>query len=129
MQFPTLSPHFVAANSAMLPMTYPGENDDGRMTRGYWNFLKPWPTLNDFRQQCEHLHVDDDFVRDFLADTHDVKMEGIAKRSGFHVETVFEKLSIALLERDKRQRQTLCLNTRRERSTSRALDVEPSLLE
>ena len=113
MQFPTLEPHFVAANAAMLPMTYPGENDDGKMTRVYWNFLKPWPTLNDFRQQCDRLHVNA-FFRKFLADTHDVKLEGIAKRSGFHVETVFERLSIALLERDKRQRQTPCLYTRGE---------------
>jgi hypothetical protein len=57
MQFPALEPHYFVANAAMLPMTYPGETDEGKMDRSHYNFLRPWPTLDDFHQQCERLQV------------------------------------------------------------------------
>jgi hypothetical protein len=104
MQFPALEPHILAvANAAMLPRMYPGETDEGKMDRSYWNFLSPWPTLDDFHQQCEQLHVDAWF-KAFLADSHDIKMESIAISSGFHTQARFEMLAISLLERDKRRR-------------------------
>jgi hypothetical protein len=103
MQFPTLEAHFVANAAAMLPMKYPGETDDGRMDRSSWNFLRPWPTLDDFHQQCEQLQVNAWF-KAFLANAHDYKMEHIAMRSGFHPQARFKMLAISLLERDKRRR-------------------------
>ena len=103
MQFPTLESHFVANAAAMLPMTYPGETDEGRVDRSYWNFLRPWPTLDDFHQQCEQLEVNAWF-KAFLANAHDDKMEHIAMRSGFHPQARLKKLAISLLERDKRRR-------------------------
>jgi hypothetical protein len=104
MQFPALEPHYFVANAAMLPMTYPGETDEGKMDRSHYNFLRPWPTLDDFHQQCERLQVNA-WYKAFLANVHDDKMEHIAMRSGFHPQARLKMLAISLLERDKRRQK------------------------
>ena len=102
LRFPTLEPHPAGADhAAVLPLQYPNESEGGQMARAHYNLIRHWPNSEDFQRQCDHLQVSPWF-RTFLVDTHDVRMDTIARKSGFHHARVeFKKMAIAMLKRDR----------------------------
>ncbi len=81
-------------------MRYPGESEQGLMVLAHHNLMRHWPTSEDFQRQCDHLQVYR-WNRAFLADTRDVKMDRLARQSGFHAAVELKKMAIALLQRDR----------------------------
>jgi hypothetical protein len=59
-----------------------------------------WQTREDFQRQCGHFQVDR-WSRNFLADTHDLNMDRLARQSGFHAAVELKMMAIALLQRDR----------------------------
>jgi hypothetical protein len=99
LRIPSLEPHPAGAvHAAVLPLRYPDEAKED-LVRAHYNFMRHWPTSEDFQRQCDHLQVDR-WNRDFLADTHDAKMDSLARQSGFNAEVELKKMAIALLQRD-----------------------------
>ena len=99
--FPTLEPHPAGArHAAVLPLQYPNESEGRQMARAHYNLIRHWPNSEDFQRQCDHLQVSPWF-RTFLVDTHDVRMDTIARKSGFHAQVEFKKMAIAMLKRDR----------------------------
>jgi hypothetical protein len=86
-RWPSLEPHPAgAARAAVLPQFLPGEDAEGGMSRANHQFLRAWPRGEDFQRQSDAFQLDP-WYQAFLADTHDLRLDAIARRSGFHAPT------------------------------------------
>jgi hypothetical protein len=97
------SPHPRAHRRGSLsssPNALSGESKKGLIMRAHHNWMRHWPTSEDFQRQCDHFQVDH-WGRNFLADAHDLKMDRLARQSGFHAPVELKKMAIALLQRDR----------------------------
>jgi hypothetical protein len=85
MRYPLLERHPAGAvGGAVLPEYYPGEDSAGRMTIADLQRARRWdsePSGGDFQRQCDALGVNR-WNQDFLADTHNDRLDRFARRSG-----------------------------------------------
>ena len=107
LRYPLLVPSHGGAHAAAevipagLPVSYPGENALRQMSRTQYDYVRHWPTSEDFRRQCDQHQVVDAAHRGFLADAHDGIMGHIAWHSGFHAAAVFDRMAAGLRERER----------------------------